>query len=88
MRNVRAVEAGEISRRVDAQIEAQRERLWQVRGIIDTVRQSLDSDGQSIEATDAAQPLFWSLTAASELIEDINDQLDRVGMANEEVAHG
>lgn len=58
-------------------IEVQRMRLWEARGIIDTVCKAIDHDGEGIEDTN--QPFWWSLKAVSELIEDINDKLDQVG---------
>lgn len=69
-------------------IDAQRDRLWQARAIIETVSKRLDEDGEKGD-DEHAQPLWWSLRAASELIEDVNRRLAPAAMAAcAEVPHG
>ncbi len=63
-------------------LETERERLWQVRGIVDAARKVIDHAGDRIEDTD--QPLWWALSAASNLIEDINDRLDPAVISRQE----
>ena len=79
-----AMENGEISKTVNKQIEAQMERLWEVRGILQTACKAIDHDGEASDGIPPGgtdQPLWWSLKAASSMLEDIHDKLDRLGAA-------
>jgi len=70
-----AVLTGETSALVSNQIEAQIERLWMVRGVIETVCKALDQDAEAAETTD--QPAWWALKSAAEMIQDINAKLEQ-----------
>jgi hypothetical protein len=79
---------GDVPDVIFERIEAQRARLWQARAIIETVSKCLDEQGETGDDKQA-QPLWWSLQAVSELIENVNHRLDpAVISARAEVGDG
>jgi len=68
-------------------LEAQRQRLFQARGIVEVVRKGLDEDGE-VGDDQEAQPFWWSLTVVSDLLRDIANQLEPAAISKRvEVAH-